>query len=133
MSWWPVLVLCGSAYALKALGVVIGSRLDRETSERWSPEIVVVPVLAALIVVQTFSAGQRFVLVPVRLLLGEFGILEETRQRVGRMGAAADRAVVQRLAGHPRHHGPVLGEALGWFAEPHRGRHRERQARGQHG
>jgi hypothetical protein len=49
---------------------------------------------------------------------------EEARQPVGRVGAAADRAVVQRLAGNPRHHGPVLGEALGRFAEPHRSRHR---------
>ena len=44
------------------LGLAIGERLDRETSERWSLEIVVVPVLAALIVVQTFSSGHRFVL-----------------------------------------------------------------------
>jgi len=62
VSWWPVLALCASAYALKALGLVLGERLDRETSERWSLEIVVVPVLAALIVVQTFSSGQRLVL-----------------------------------------------------------------------
>jgi len=62
MSWWPVVALCAAAYALKALGVVLGERLDRETAERWSLEIVVVPVLAALIVVQSFTTGQRFVL-----------------------------------------------------------------------
>ena len=62
MSWWPVLALCASAYALKALGLVLGDRLGREASARWSLEIVVVPVLAALIVIQTFSTGQRFVL-----------------------------------------------------------------------
>ena len=63
MSWWPVIALCGSAYALKAIGLVLGERLDRETSsERWSLQIVVVPVLAALIVVQTFTNGQRYVL-----------------------------------------------------------------------
>jgi branched-subunit amino acid transport protein len=62
MSWWPVIALCGSAYALKALGVVLGARLDHETSARWSLEIVVVPVLAALIVVQTLSSGQRLAL-----------------------------------------------------------------------
>jgi branched-subunit amino acid transport protein len=61
MNWWPVLALCASAYALKVLGLVVGERLDRETSERWSLEIVVVPVLAALIVIQTFTSGQRFV------------------------------------------------------------------------
>jgi len=62
MSWWPVLALCASAYALKLIGLMVGARLDRETSERWSLEIVVVPVLAALIVIQTFSTVQRFVL-----------------------------------------------------------------------
>ena len=60
MSWWPVIALCGSAYALKALGLVLGERLDREASERWSLQIVVVPVLAALIVVQTFSSGRHY-------------------------------------------------------------------------
>jgi hypothetical protein len=53
MSWWPVLALCASAYAFKALGLVIGGRLDREAS---------VPVLSALIVIQTFTTSQRFVL-----------------------------------------------------------------------
>jgi branched-subunit amino acid transport protein len=62
MSWWPVLALCASAYAFKILGLVAGGRLDRETSDRWSLEIVVVPVLAALIVIQTFTSGQRLVL-----------------------------------------------------------------------
>jgi branched-subunit amino acid transport protein len=62
MSWWPVVALCASAYAFKVLGLVVGGRLDGETSERWSLAIVVVPVLTALIVVQTFSSGQRFAL-----------------------------------------------------------------------
>jgi Branched-chain amino acid transport protein (AzlD) len=62
MSWWPVVALCGSAYALKVLGLVLGERLDRDLSERWSLQIVVVPVLAALIVVQTFSAGRHYAL-----------------------------------------------------------------------
>ncbi len=61
MSWWPVLALCASAYAFKVLGLVVGARLDSDTSERWSLEIVVVPVLAALIVIQTFTSGHRFV------------------------------------------------------------------------
>jgi branched-subunit amino acid transport protein len=62
MSWWPVLALCASAYALKAVGLVLGERLDGERSERWSLEIVVIPVLAALIVIQTLSTGPRLVL-----------------------------------------------------------------------
>ncbi|MBV8219630.1 MAG: AzlD domain-containing protein [Solirubrobacterales bacterium] len=62
MSWWPVIALCGSAYALKALGLVLGERADREMSERWSLQIVCIPVLAALIVVQTFSTGRHYAL-----------------------------------------------------------------------
>ena len=62
MSWWPVIALCTSAYALKALGLVLGERVDRDVSERWSLQIVVVPVLAALIVVQTFSTGRHYAL-----------------------------------------------------------------------
>lgn len=62
MSWWPVIALCVAAYALKALGLVLGERIDADTAERWSLELVVVPVLAALILVQTFSTGNRFVL-----------------------------------------------------------------------
>ncbi|HUA02917.1 MAG TPA: AzlD domain-containing protein [Solirubrobacteraceae bacterium] len=62
MSWWPVIALCASAYALKALGLVLGERLDRDVSERWSLQIVVVPVLAALIVVQTVTTGRHYAL-----------------------------------------------------------------------
>lgn len=60
MSWWPVIALCGGAYGLKLLGVVLSGRLDSESAERWSLEIVVVPVLSALILVQTFTTGQHF-------------------------------------------------------------------------
>jgi branched-subunit amino acid transport protein len=62
MSWWPVIALCVGSYGLKALGLVLGERIDAETAERWSLELVIVPVLAALILVQTFSTANRFVL-----------------------------------------------------------------------
>ncbi len=62
MSWWPVIALCVAAYALKGLGLVLGNRIEPETAERWSLHLLVVPVLAALILVQTFSTGTRFVL-----------------------------------------------------------------------
>jgi branched-subunit amino acid transport protein len=35
--------------------------VDPERAERWSLELVVVPVLAALIVIQTIDGGQRIV------------------------------------------------------------------------
>ncbi len=60
MSWWPVIALCAGAYGLKALGVLLSGRLTVGAAERWSLEIVVVPVLSALIVVQIFTIGQRF-------------------------------------------------------------------------
>lgn len=62
MSWWPVIALCVASYGLKALGLVLGERIDAETAERWSLELVIVAVLAALILVQTFATGKRFVL-----------------------------------------------------------------------
>ena len=62
MSWWAVLALCAAAYALKVAGLVLAERVDPAAAERWSLETVVVPVLAALIVVQTLDGGQRLVI-----------------------------------------------------------------------
>jgi Branched-chain amino acid transport protein (AzlD) len=62
MSWWPVIALCVGAYGLKALGLAVGGRLDPDVAERWHLEILVVPILAALIAVQSFSTGHRLVL-----------------------------------------------------------------------
>ena len=64
MSWWAVLALCGGAYALKAVGAELAGHVEAETAERWQLELVVVPVLAALIVVQTLDGGERIVLDP---------------------------------------------------------------------
>lgn len=58
MSWWWVLALCGSAYALKALGLALGGRIPQSAVADGSLEVVVVPVLAALIVVQTVDGGR---------------------------------------------------------------------------
>jgi branched-subunit amino acid transport protein len=62
MSWAAVLGLSGAAYLLKAIGVFVASRVEPQTAGRWSLELVVVPVLAALIVVQTLGSGPRIVL-----------------------------------------------------------------------
>jgi branched-subunit amino acid transport protein len=62
MSWWPVVALCAGAYGLKALGLAVGGRLDPDFVQRRRLELLVVPILAALIAVQTFSAGHRLVL-----------------------------------------------------------------------
>jgi len=100
VSWWPVVALCASAYALKVLGVVVGDRLDRETSARWSLEIVVVPVLAALIVIQTFTSGQRFVLdarTPA-LLVAAVLVWRKAPFVVVALAAAATAAVLRLVA-----------------------------------
>ncbi len=62
MSWPAVLALCGGAYALKLAGVVLAGRIDAERAERWGLELLVVPVLAALIVTQTIGTGDELVL-----------------------------------------------------------------------
>ena len=62
MSWWPVIALCVAAYGLKALGLVLGNRIEPETAQRWSLELLVVPVLAALILIQTFTTANHFTL-----------------------------------------------------------------------
>lgn len=64
MSWWPVIALCAGAYGLKALGLAVGGRVHPGVAERWHLEILVVPILAALIAVQSFSTGDRLVLDP---------------------------------------------------------------------
>jgi hypothetical protein len=57
-----VIALCTASYGLKLLGSVLGGRLDADTVERLGLEIIIVPVLAALIVIQTFTTGHRIVL-----------------------------------------------------------------------
>ena len=59
MSWWAVLALCVSAYALKALGIVLGDRIPRSTLAGGALDVVVVPVIAALILVQTLDGGHE--------------------------------------------------------------------------
>ncbi len=61
MSWAAVAVLCGAAYALKALGA-LAARGER-TDEGGGPlDGLVVPVIAGLLVVQTVGEGRALVL-----------------------------------------------------------------------
>lgn len=62
MSWAGVLALCAAAYAMKAMGAVLGGRVDARAAERWGLELLVVPVLAALIAVQTLGGDEELVL-----------------------------------------------------------------------
>jgi branched-subunit amino acid transport protein len=62
VSWWAVLALCGCAYALKAIGLTLGARLEPDSGLAGSLELLVVPVLAALIIVQTVGGDREIVL-----------------------------------------------------------------------
>ena len=64
MRWWAVLALCACASALTAAGVVLAARTSPEAGARGSLEIVVGPVIAALVVVQTLEGGREIVLDP---------------------------------------------------------------------
>jgi branched-subunit amino acid transport protein len=62
VSWAALLLLAAGGYALKAIGpLVVG---DRTLSPRVTQvlALLAVPLLAALIVVQTFADGERLVL-----------------------------------------------------------------------
>lgn len=62
MSWAAVLSLCAGAFALKLAGLLLASRIDAATAERWGLELLVVPVLAALVATQTIGSGEELVL-----------------------------------------------------------------------
>jgi hypothetical protein len=66
MTWAGVIALSIGAYVLKAAGAFLGNRIDREVAESWQLELVVVPVLASLVVVQTVG-GDRAIVIDARL------------------------------------------------------------------
>ncbi|MDA0185756.1 hypothetical protein OJ997_35960 [Solirubrobacter phytolaccae] len=60
MSWTAVLLLCAASYALKAGGAVLASRGGGVLEGRL--DVLVVPVIAGLIAVQTFGDDKTLVL-----------------------------------------------------------------------
>ncbi|MEA2384887.1 MAG: hypothetical protein QOH72_4858 [Solirubrobacteraceae bacterium] len=66
MSWAGVIALCGAAYALKAVGAIAASRAPVGAGGGGRLDVLVVPVIAGLIVVQTIGEG-REVVVDARL------------------------------------------------------------------
>ena len=61
MSWAAELAQCAAAYAFKLAGVALAGR-SAAGEDRLPLELLVVPVLAALIVVQTLDDGRELVL-----------------------------------------------------------------------
>jgi hypothetical protein len=62
MSWAAVLALCAAAYALKAAGALASGRASAAEAAGGRLELLVVPVIAGLVVVQTLGEDRGFVL-----------------------------------------------------------------------
>jgi branched-subunit amino acid transport protein len=62
MSWTVLLVLGAASYALKAVGPVLAGGRQLGPQVRRTLDLVAVPLLAALILVQTLGDGHRLVI-----------------------------------------------------------------------
>lgn len=62
MSWTVLLVLGAASYALKAVGPVLAGGRQLGPQVRRTLDLVAVPLLAALILVQTLGVGHRLVI-----------------------------------------------------------------------
>jgi branched-subunit amino acid transport protein len=100
VTWAAVLGLAGAAYLLKALGpLLVGGRTLRPALVQVL-ELVAVPLLAALVLVQTFDGGGRLVLDARAPALGVAALLVWRRAPflVVVLGAAATAAGLRALA-----------------------------------
>lgn len=61
MTWAVLLGLCGVSYAFKAIGPLLAGGRELRPELRRALELVAVPLLAALIVVQAFGSGRHLV------------------------------------------------------------------------
>jgi branched-subunit amino acid transport protein len=62
VSWTVLLVLCGVSYGLKAAGPLLAGGRQLGPGVRRVLDLVPVPLLAALILVQSVSTGHRLVI-----------------------------------------------------------------------
>lgn len=62
MSWGALLALCAASYALKAVGPLLAGGRQLGPGVRRALDLVAVPLLAALVLVQTLGDGRRVVL-----------------------------------------------------------------------
>lgn len=62
MTWAVLLALCAVSYVLKAIGPLVAGGRKLAPELQRALELVAVPLLAALILVQTFSTGHRLVI-----------------------------------------------------------------------
>ena len=101
MSWAALLGLAGAAYLLKAAGPLLAG--GREMSPRMDQVLALlsVPLLAALVAVQTLDGGERIVIDARVPALAVAGVLVWRRAPflVVVLAAAATAALLRLLAG----------------------------------
>jgi branched-subunit amino acid transport protein len=100
MSWAVLLGFAAAAYGLKALGPVFAGRREVGGDLRRMLDIVAVPLLAALVLVQSLDSGQRLVLDARVPALGVAAVLVWRRAPflVVVAAAAATAALLRALA-----------------------------------
>ena len=67
MSWVALLSLAAASYSLKAIGPVFAGERTIRPDLRAILDLVAIPVLAALIAVQTLDGGGRHIVVDARM------------------------------------------------------------------
>jgi branched-subunit amino acid transport protein len=100
MSWAALLALCAISYALKASGPVLAGGRQLGPQMRGALDLVAVPLLAALILVQTVGDGHRLVLDARAPALAVAAVLVWRRAPflVVVLAAAATAALLRALA-----------------------------------
>ena len=100
MSWPVLFALCGISYALKAAGPVFAGGRQLAPQARRALDLVPVPLLAALILVQTFGDGHRLVIDARLPALGVAAVLVWRRAPflVVVVGAAATAALLRAVS-----------------------------------
>jgi hypothetical protein len=100
VSWAAVVALCAAAYALKAAGTLAAGRAGEGATTSGRLDVLVVPVIAGLIVVQTLGDGREVVLDARLPALLVAGVLVWRRAPLLVVGmAAAGTAALVRSAG----------------------------------
>jgi branched chain amino acid efflux pump len=100
MTWTALIALCAISYALKASGPVLAGGRRLGPGVRQALDLVAVPLLAALILVQTVSDGNRLVLdarVPA-LAVAAILVWRRAPFLVVVLAAAATAALLRALA-----------------------------------
>jgi branched-subunit amino acid transport protein len=99
MSWYALLALCAVSYALKASGPVLAGGRQLGPQVRGALDLVAVPLLAALVLVQTLGDGHRLVLDARLPALGVAAVLVWRRAPflVVVLAAAATAALLRAL------------------------------------